>query len=79
MPNTLPVRKSGVIFLSHQILVELFDEMAANELTHSQSVFKADLVLMALSSDSYFFQKDVRGYSPEEILELLCSTFISTN
>ena len=63
----------------HQIVVQLFDEMTANEqLTHSHSVFKADMVLMALSSDSYFFQKDVRGYSPEEILELLCSTFIST-
>ncbi|MFJ7725356.1 TetR/AcrR family transcriptional regulator [Neobacillus sp. NPDC097160] len=61
----------------HQILVQLFDEMAADGHTHSQSVFKADMVLMALSSDSYFFQKNVRGFSPEEILELLYSTFIS--
>jgi AcrR family transcriptional regulator len=62
----------------HQILVQLFDEMTAKEQTnHSQSVFKVDMVLTALSSDSYFFQKDVRSYSPEEILELLCSTFIS--
>jgi AcrR family transcriptional regulator len=63
----------------HQILVKLFDEIAANDEPHPHSVFKADMVLMALSSDSYFFQKDVRGYSPEEILELLCSTFISIN
>jgi AcrR family transcriptional regulator len=61
----------------HQIAVRLFDEMAANEQPHSLSVFKADMVLMALKSDSYFFQKNVRGYSPEEILELLYSTFIS--
>lgn len=61
----------------HQVLVKLFDEIAANDEIHPHSVFKADLVLMALSSDSYFFQKDVRGYSFEEILELLCSTLIS--
>lgn len=61
----------------HQILVQLFDEMAADGHIHSQSVFKADMVLMALSSDSYFFQKNVHGFSPEEILELLYSTFIS--
>jgi AcrR family transcriptional regulator len=60
----------------HQIVVGLFDEMAANDQTHSLSVFKADMVLMALRSDSYFFQKNIRGYSPEEILELLYS-FIS--
>ncbi|MFB6467903.1 TetR/AcrR family transcriptional regulator [Cytobacillus sp. Hz8] len=63
----------------HQILVELFDEMATNEETHSLSIFKADMVLMALRSDSYFFQKNVRSYSPEEILERLCSTFISNH
>ncbi|MGE8204756.1 TetR/AcrR family transcriptional regulator [Heyndrickxia sp. NPDC080065] len=61
----------------HQILVELFNEIASNELSHS--VFKADMVLLALTSDSYFFQKDVRGYSPDEILEQLYSTFISVN
>jgi hypothetical protein len=51
--------------------------MAANKQTHSLSVFKADMVLLALRSESYFFQKNVRGYSPEEILELLYTTFIS--
>ncbi|WP_040207499.1 TetR/AcrR family transcriptional regulator [Neobacillus jeddahensis] len=61
----------------HQLMVELFDEMAANKQTRPNSVFKADMVLMALSSEAYFFQKDVRGYSPEEILEQLYSTFIS--
>ncbi|MDN3015634.1 TetR/AcrR family transcriptional regulator [Paenibacillus sp. BSR1-1] len=71
-----PRTKSPLYAELHQILVELFDEMEANENTYSQSAFKADMVLMALSSDSYFFQKDVRGYSPEEILELLFITFI---
>ncbi|SPF52639.1 Transcriptional regulator (fragment) [Candidatus Desulfosporosinus infrequens] len=41
------------------------------------SVFRADLLLMALSRDSYSFQRDVRGYAPEMILEQLCSLFIS--
>ncbi|MED4217166.1 TetR/AcrR family transcriptional regulator [Priestia megaterium] len=62
----------------HQILVQLFDEMRGREQKpYLHSAFKADMMLMALSSDSYFFQKNVRGYSPEEILNLLCSTFIS--
>ncbi|MGG3469080.1 TetR/AcrR family transcriptional regulator [Neobacillus pocheonensis] len=77
--NPLKSRTKSPLYVElHQILVQLFDEMKAKEqTTHSHSVFKADMVLMALSSDSYLFQKDVRGYSPEEILELLCSTFIS--
>ncbi|MEC1067448.1 hypothetical protein [Priestia megaterium] len=62
----------------HQILVQLFDEMRGRkQKPYLHSAFKADMMLMALSSDSYFFQKNVRGYSPEEILNLLCSTFIS--
>lgn len=61
----------------HEIIVELFDEMTAAEQTQPNSVFRADIVLMALRSDSYLFQRDVRGYSPEMILEQLCSTFIS--
>lgn len=78
--NPLRSRTRSPLYVElHQLLVELFDEMAANEQTHPHSVFKADMVLMALSSDSYFFQKDVRGYSPEEILEQLISTFISIN
>ncbi|MDH2363575.1 TetR/AcrR family transcriptional regulator [Priestia megaterium] len=62
----------------HQILVQLFDEMTGREQKpYLHSAFKADMMLMALSSDSYFFQKNVRGHSPQEILNLLCSTFIS--
>ncbi|MEH7334514.1 TetR/AcrR family transcriptional regulator [Neobacillus drentensis] len=77
--NPLKSRSKSPLYAElHQILVELFDEMEANENTYSNSAFKADMVLMALSSDSYFFQKDVRGYSPEEILELLSSTLIYT-
>lgn len=72
-----PQSQSPIYTELHQIATGLFDEMAANEQTHSLSVFKADMVLMALKSDSYSFQKNVRGYSPEEILELLYSTFIS--
>jgi AcrR family transcriptional regulator len=61
----------------HEIFVELFDEMTATEQTQPNSVFRADMLLTALSSDSYLFQREVRGYSPEMILEQLCSTFIS--
>jgi AcrR family transcriptional regulator len=60
----------------HQLFVELFDEMTATEQSQPNSVFKADMLLTALSSDSYLFQREVRGYSPEMILEQICSTFI---
>jgi AcrR family transcriptional regulator len=59
-----------------QLIVELFDEMTPSERPQPNSVFRADMLLMALSSDSYLFQRDVRGYSPEMILEQLCITFI---
>nr|WP_232337286.1 MULTISPECIES: TetR/AcrR family transcriptional regulator [unclassified Thermoactinomyces] len=61
----------------HEILVRLFDEMAENKQSQPDSVFRADLLLTALSSDSYLFQRDVRGHSPEKILEQLCLTFIT--
>lgn len=70
----------------HGLLVKHFDEIEATgqqkqkqkqqELSPPNSVFKADLLLTALSSDSYLFQRDVRGYSADEIVEHLCSTFI---
>jgi len=59
----------------HQLLVELFDEMNATEQTRSNSIFRADILLTALSNDYYLFQRDVRGYSPEMILEQLCALF----
>jgi len=50
--NPLKSRTQSPLYVElHQILVDLFDEMEANEQTHSHSVFKADMVLMALSSD----------------------------
>ncbi|MED4224765.1 TetR/AcrR family transcriptional regulator [Neobacillus cucumis] len=77
--NPLKSRTKSPLYMElHQLLVRLFDEMTAIEQKpHSHSIFKADMVLMALSSDSYFFQKDVRNYTPEEILELVYSTFIA--
>ncbi|MBU3568862.1 TetR/AcrR family transcriptional regulator [Priestia aryabhattai] len=77
--NPIKSRSQSPLYVElHQILVQLFDEMIGKEQnSYSHSAFKADMMLMALSSDAYFFQKNIRGYSPEEILELLCSTFIS--
>ncbi|AZN41168.1 TetR/AcrR family transcriptional regulator [Paenibacillus albus] len=71
----------------HGLLVKHFDEIEAMRQQQLQqqhqrqksppnSVFKADLLLTALSSDSYLFQRDVRGYSADEIVEHLCATFI---
>lgn len=61
----------------HQFLVDLFDEMAPAGESRPISVFKADMVLAALRSEPYFFQRDVRGLSPDMILDHLISTFIS--
>ncbi|WAH36081.1 TetR/AcrR family transcriptional regulator [Alicyclobacillus dauci] len=60
----------------HGIIVKLLNEMSAGEQPLPDSVFRADMLLMALRSDSYVFQRDVRGYSPELFLEQLCLTFV---
>ncbi|OCT16375.1 TetR family transcriptional regulator [Paenibacillus pectinilyticus] len=59
----------------HQLLVEVLDEMAASEQDPPNSTFKADMLLMVLSSESYSFQKDIRGYSPDLYLEQLWLAF----
>lgn len=61
----------------HQLLVEVLDELNATEQTHFNSVFRADMLLIALTRDAYSFQRDVRGYTPEMILDQLCALFIS--
>lgn len=76
--NPLRARIQSPLFSElHQLLVEMFDEMNAAEQTHLNSVFRADMLLMALSRDYYSLQREVRGYSPEMILEQLCALFIS--
>ncbi|REE55381.1 TetR family transcriptional regulator [Paenibacillus taihuensis] len=62
----------------HGLIVKQFDEITALEKVqmNTNSVFQADLLLTALSSDAYLFQRDVRGYTPDEIVEQLCATFI---
>lgn len=60
----------------HEKVVALFDEMADDGNPQPSSVFRADMLLNAISSDSYLFQREVRGYSPETIVEQICLTFI---
>ncbi|TGE31418.1 TetR/AcrR family transcriptional regulator [Desulfosporosinus sp. Sb-LF] len=75
--NPLRSRMQSPLFNElHQLLVELFDEINETEHIHFNSVFRADMLIMALSRDSYSFQRDVRGYSSEIILEELCALFI---
>jgi AcrR family transcriptional regulator len=75
--NPLKSRMHGPLFNElHQLFVELFDEMNVTEQTNFNSVFRADMLIMALSRDSYSFQRDVRGYSPEIILEQLSALFL---
>ena len=60
----------------HEIVVKLLSEMTASEQNEPNNVFRADMLLYALlKSDSYTFQRDVRGYSTESLLEQLSLTF----
>ncbi|WP_040952507.1 TetR/AcrR family transcriptional regulator [Gorillibacterium massiliense] len=74
-----PLSQNPVYNELHKLFVELLDEIAASEPSRSpapNSVFKADVLMMALLRDSYHFQRDVRGYAPEMILEQLILTFL---
>ena len=48
-------------FNLHEIVVQLLNEMKTDEHTEPNTVFKADMLLVALRSDSYVFQRDVVG------------------
>ncbi|MFD2616067.1 TetR/AcrR family transcriptional regulator [Terrilactibacillus laevilacticus] len=61
----------------NQIIVNLFNEINAEKESQKNSVFQADMLLTVLKSDSYLFQREIRGYTPEEILEQICEIFIS--
>jgi hypothetical protein len=61
----------------HGLLVGIFEELTAiTGQSGTDSVFRADILMIALSSDSYLFQRNVRGNSQERILDQLCQTFI---
>lgn len=76
--NRSKSRTQSPLYLElHQLLVELLDEMAAGEQDPPNSTFKADMLLMVLSSESYSFQKETRGYAPDKYLEQLWLTFFS--
>lgn len=56
----------------HQLFLDLFDEIEVQ----SNNVFRVDMLLESLRSDAYLFQREVRGLTPEEILEEICTLFI---
>lgn len=60
----------------HQLVVRLFEEMNLPELSAEHSIFRADMLLTTLASDAYLFQLDVRGLTPDQILDEICLTFI---
>ena len=66
---------SHLKFNLHEVVVQLLKEMNRDEHTRANTVFKADMLLMALRSDSYIFQRDVRGYSSESFLNQIFLTF----
>jgi len=70
------ITKSPIYNELHQILVNLFNEIFPTNVTKGDNVFRADMLLQALRSDSYLFQREVRGHSQEMILEQIYSTFI---
>ncbi|RYL90856.1 TetR/AcrR family transcriptional regulator [Sporolactobacillus sp. THM7-4] len=72
-----PLTNSPIYNELHQIFVNLFEEIYPPESTRVKNAFRADMLLLALRSDSYLFQREVRGYSSEMILEQIYSIFIS--
>lgn len=77
-PRTGSRTQSPLYQQLHELLVGLFEEMAAADgggANRASSVFRADMLLVALSSESYAIQRNVRGYSPEQVLGQLCLTF----
>ncbi|MDU0811832.1 TetR/AcrR family transcriptional regulator [Bacillus siamensis] len=72
-----PLSKGPIYSELHQIFVNLFEEIYETGFPKVNNVFRSDTLLQALRSDFYLFQREVRGYSPEVILEQLYSTFIS--
>lgn len=40
------------------------------------NVFRADMLLQSLRSDAYLFQREVREFTPKEILDQVCVLFI---
>lgn len=71
-------RNSSPLYIElHERLVRLFDELAADSgQPQPDSLFRTDMLMAALSSNSYLFQRNVRGRPPELILEQLCQTFL---
>lgn len=69
------LKDSHFQFNLHEIIVLLLDEMNIDEHTETNTVFKADMLLVALRSDSFMFQRDRRGYSSESFLEQIYLTF----
>lgn len=76
--NSLKSHKRSPIYDElHQLFFALFEEMSNTTGQNCpNNVFRADMLLMALSKDFYSFQRNVRGYTTELFLEQLCLTFI---
>lgn len=77
LSNQLSAKMRSPIFNElHQLFVELLNEINATKQIPFNSVFRADILLTTLCKDYYTFEREVRGYSPEMILEQLCEIFI---
>ena len=74
--RTNAIMQSPVYKRMHEIIIKLFNEMTTSDPKEPDNVFRVDMLLYAiLKGDSYLFQRDVRGYSPESFLDQLCRTF----
>lgn len=74
--RTNTITQTPVYNKMHEIIVRLFNEMTENEQAEANNVFRADMLIYAMiKGDSYLFQRDYRGYSPDSFLEQLCLTF----
>ncbi|HET7615444.1 MAG TPA: helix-turn-helix domain-containing protein [Bacillales bacterium] len=69
------VMRSPLYHELHELFRKLFAEISDAGMPEANPVFKADMLLSALRSDGYLFQREVRELSPEEILRQVCLSF----
>lgn len=63
-------RNNPIYSWMHASFVRLLEEgMAAGELAVVDAAFTADSILATLEPDFYLFQRECRGYTPEQILD----------
>lgn len=61
----------------HPIFATLFQEIMGHSTIDASSTFKADLLFTVFSGSFYALQREVRGNTPEALLDEICKLFVN--